>query len=411
MHQTLLSRFGSPRERVEKAISSLKRGEGIIVTDDEDRENEGDLIFAAESVTVPQMNMLIRVCSGIVCLCITPEKARALGLPFMVQQNTSRFGTAFTVSIDAAENISTGVSAADRVVTVKAAIADNAGPGDLSQPGHMFPVVATPDGVLKRKGHTEATVDLVRLAGLKPYGLLCELMNPDGTMSRLPEIAEFAEKNMIAVATIADLVDYRSFHEKVIHRIADARLPTRFGEFTVIVYKSDFDSGEHMAFVKGDVTTPEPVLVRVNSECATGDIFGSLRCDCGDQLALAMQAVAAEGRGVIIYLRQEGRGIGLCNKIKAYSLQDRGLDTVEANIALGFPADSRDYRIGAQILKDMGVGRIRLITNNPAKISDLEQHGLEVTERIPAEAGTNPENRHYLETKKAKMGHLLNLEG
>jgi len=407
MYQTLLHLFGNPIERVEKALDSLRHGKGNIVTDDEDRENEGDLVFAAGIITVPQMNMLIRKCSGIVCLCIPPEKAQSLGLPLMVLRNTSRFGTNFTVSIDAAEGITTGVSAADRVTTVKALVTDNAVPADLRQPGHIFPIVASPGGVLKRKGHTEATVDFPRLAGFKPYGLLCELMNPDGTMSRLPEIITFAKKHAMVVTTIDDLVQYRILHEKLVHRIAQAELPTHYGEFTVVAYKSDFDPGEHLALIKGDISTPEPVLVRINSECTTGEIFESLRCDCGDQLSFAMQAIAKEGRGVIVYLRQEGRGIGLLNKIKAYHLQDNGLDTVEANIALGLPSDPRDYSVGAQILKDLEIKEIRLMTNNPLKIDSLESNGLKVVERVPIRITPNPRSQHYLDTKKSKMGHLL----
>lgn len=407
MYQTLLTRFGSSTARVEKALDSLRHGKGIIVTDDENRENEGDLIFAAETVTVPQMNMLIRACSGIVCLCIPPEKAQSLGLPLMVRQNTSRFGTNFTVSIDAANGITTGVSAADRVATVQAFVADNAVSADLRQPGHIFPIVAAPGGVLKRNGHTEATVDFPRLAGLKPYGLLCELMNTDGTMSRLPQIISFAEKHNLVVTTIADLIQYRTRQEKVVHRIAEAKLPTHHGEFTVIAYKSDLDSFEYLALVKGDVTSSGPVLARINSECTTGEIFGSMRCDCDDQLAFAMREIEKSGRGVIVYLRQEGRGIGLLNKIKAYQLQDEGLDTVEANVALGFPPDARDYLIGAQILKDLQVTAIRLMTNNPLKISSLESYGIKVIERIPIQIAPNSRNWHYLETKKSKMGHLL----
>lgn len=407
MDQTLLTRFGTPEERVEKALDSLRRGEGIIVTDDENRENEGDLIFAAETITVPQMNMLIRSCSGIVCLCVPPEKAESLHLPIMVRQNTSRFGTNFTVSIDAAEGITTGVSAADRVTTVRTFIADDAVPEDLGRPGHIFPIVAAPGGVLKRNGHTEATVDFPRLAGFKPYGLLCELMNPDGTMSRLPDIVTFAEKHRMVVTTVADLVRYRMTHEKLVYRVAESVLPTRFGPFTVTAYTSALDDGEHLALVMGDITSPGPVLTRVNSECKTGEVFGSLRCDCGEQLAYAMQAIAREGRGVIVYLRQEGRGIGLLNKIKAYHLQDEGMDTVEANIALGFDPDPRDYTAGAQILKDLGVTSVRLMTNNPLKIEGMESHGLTVTERVPIQVAGNPYSRCYMETKKSRMGHLL----
>jgi len=342
-------------------------------------------------------------------MCITEGKAQDLGLPMMVHRNTSRFGTAFTVSIDAAKGITTGVSAADRVTTVKAAIADYARPKDLSQPGHIFPIVAAQGGVLKRKGHTEATVDLLRLAHLKPYGLLCELMNPDGTMMRLPEIVTFAKKHEIPVTTVSDLVSYRSIHEKLIHRIAETTMPTKYGEFNAIAYKSEYDPAEHLALVIGDVTTPKPVLVRIDSECATGEIFASLRCDCGEQMSQAMQAIAKEGRGVVVYLQQEGRGIGLHNKIKAYALQDKGMDTVEANLALGFPGDMRDYGAGAQILKDLGIGKVRLLTNNPEKITGLEKHGLKVTKRVPLEIQPNTKNRRYMETKKQKMGHLLDL--
>jgi 3,4-dihydroxy 2-butanone 4-phosphate synthase/GTP cyclohydrolase II len=325
----------------------------------------------------------------------------------MVHHNTSRFGTNFTVSIDAAKGITTGVSAADRVTTVRAAVADAAVPAELRQPGHIFPIVSFPGGVLKRKGHTEATVDFPRLAGLKPYGLLCELMNLDGTMSRLPDIVKFAHKYGMAVTTVSDLVQYRALREISVYRVAEAKLPTNYGEFTIVVYKSDFDSGEHLALVKGDVTTPGPVLVRIESECTTGEIFSSLRCDCGDQLSFAMQAIAQEARGVIIYLRQEGRGIGLLNKIRAYTLQDKGLDTVEANVAMGFPADSRNYVTGAQMLKDQGISAIKLMTNNPLKIKSMESYGLKVVERVPIQIKPNPQNQRYLETKKLKMGHLL----
>jgi 3,4-dihydroxy 2-butanone 4-phosphate synthase / GTP cyclohydrolase II len=406
MRQTLLSRFGNPGERVEKALSALRQGRGVIVTDDENRENEGDLIFAAESVTEPQMLSLIRDCSGIVCLCLTPDKAEALGLSLMVRLNTSRFGTAFTVSIDAAEGITTGVSAADRVATVKAAVADNATPDNLSRPGHMFPLIAVPGGVLKRKGHTEATVDLPRLAGLKPCGLLCEVMKADGTMARLPELISYAEKHALVVITIDDLVNYRWTHEKAVHKVAEARLPTKYGEFRALAYTSDNDPAEHLALVMGEVAAGGPVMVRIDSECATGEIFGSRRCDCGEQLDFAMQRIARQGRGVVVFLRQEGRGIGLHNKIKAYALQDQGLDTVEANLALGFAPDLRDYRTGAQILKDLGLGEVELLTNNPDKVASLESQGLKVVKRIPLVVPPNLHNRSYLETKKHKMGHL-----
>lgn len=406
MHQTLLARFGNSEERVEKALQILKRGQGVVVTDDENRENEGDLIFAAETITVPQMVMLIRECSGIVCLCLPAEKVASLDLPMMVQENTSRFGTAFTVSVDAAEGITTGVSAEDRVNTVKAAISDTAQPRDLRQPGHMFPLVAVSGGILARQGHTEATVDLPRLAGLKPYGLLCELMNSDGTMSRLPELVAFAEKHETVVLTIQDLVAYRIARECQIQKAGKARLPTRYGEFKAVAYRSLPDQAEHLALVMGDLTAPEAALVRVDSECATGEIFGSLRCDCGQQLDQAMRMISSEGRGAVIFLRQEGRGIGLHNKIRAYALQDSGLDTVEANLALGFPVDMRNYTVGAQIIKDLGMTVVRLLTNNPAKVEGLENNGIRVKKRIPLVIPSNPHNRRYLETRRRKMGHL-----
>ena len=383
MNQTLLSRFGSPLERVEKALNFLRRGEGVIVTDDEDRENEGDLILAAETITIHQMNQLIRECSGIVCLCMPKEKIQSLGLPMMVQNNTSRFGTAFTVSVDAAQGITTGVSAADRTATVKAAIADNAVTDDLSRPGHMFPLVAAPGGVLERKGHTEATVDLARLAGLKPYGLLCELMNPDGAMARLPELVAWAEKHGTVVITIEDLVAYRTLREKNVCRLAEANLPTKYGEFKVIAYKSEADPGEHVALVMGDINAPGPVLVRVDSECDTGGVFGRLRCDCGDQLSLAMQAIGREGRGAVIYLRRENQGQGLLQMIGADSGQGHGQGVMEAGKDCGFPADRPDYHIGVQMIKDLGIREVVLLDDNPLKRKGLEDLGLKVVNTVP----------------------------
>jgi 3,4-dihydroxy 2-butanone 4-phosphate synthase/GTP cyclohydrolase II len=407
MRQTLLTKFGTPSQRVEKALQSLKKGRGVIVTDDEKRENEGDLIFAAQSITVPQMKALIRDCSGIVCLCLTAEKARALDLPLMAPHNTSRYGTAFTISVDSARDITTGVSAADRVRTVQAAIADNAISSDLVQPGHMFPLIAVEGGVLSRRGHTEATVDLPRLAGLKPAGLLCELMNPDGSMMRLPEIINYAENKDLPVVTIEDLVEYRGGGDKKAIRVAESRLPTKYAEFKAIAFKTETDSAEHLALILGDLSSPEPVVVRIDSECVTGEIFGSLRCDCGQQMDSALQAIARAKRGILIFLRQEGRGIGLHNKIRAYALQDRGMDTVEANLALGFPEDQRKYSAAAAILADLGVHEIKLLTNNPLKMADLEKHGIRVTERVPLLMEPNPHNRRYMETKQNRMGHLL----
>jgi 3,4-dihydroxy 2-butanone 4-phosphate synthase / GTP cyclohydrolase II len=394
---------------IPEAIQDLKNGKFLIIVDNEDRENEGDLAIAAEKVTPEAINFMSKYGRGLICLPLTGQRLDELGIPMMVNKNTSRFTTAFTVSVEAKHKVSTGISAADRSQTVSTVIDANTKPADLVYPGHMFPLRARDGGVLVRAGHTEAIIDLARLAGLYPAGVICEILNDDGTMARLPQLSVMAEKFGIKIISVTDLIAYRSRHEKLVHRVSEAKLPTKYGEFTVIAYKSDVDPSEHAALVMGDVGTPEPVLVRVHSECVTGDIFGSLRCDCGEQLALAMKSIAKEGRGVLIYMRQEGRGIGFHNKIKAYALQDEGLDTVEANIALGFAPDLRDYGVGAQIMTDLGMHEVRLLTNNPKKVISLEGHGLKVVQTVPIVIEPNPHNRRYLETKQKKMGHMLEL--
>jgi len=392
---------------IPEAIKDIKAGKFVIVVDDEDRENEGDLVIAAEKVTPEAINFMATHGRGLICLPIIGKRLDELRIPFMVSENTSRFSTAFTVSVEAKRRVSTGISAADRAETVKTVIDPKTGPEDLVMPGHMFPLRAREGGVLVRAGQTEATVDLVRLAGLYPAGVLCEIMNEDGTMARLPQLEVIAKRLGLKIISVADLITYRRRHEKLVHRVAEAKLPTKYGEFTAIAYKSDIDPDEHLALVMGDISTEEPVLVRVHSECVTGDVFDSLRCDCGEQIALAMQSIAKEGRGVFLYMRQEGRGIGFHNKIRAYALQDKGLDTVEANLSLGFAPDLRDYGVGAQILAELGLRGIRLLTNNPRKVVGLEGYGLKVVETIPIIAPPNPYNRYYLETKQKKLGHLL----
>lgn len=395
--------------RIEDVLEDIRNGKMVIIVDDEDRENEGDLMIAAEKVTPEAINFMARHACGLICLSITEEMAKRLDLPLMVRDNTSPFKTAFTVSIEAKEGITTGISAYDRAKTIKVAIDDNTKPEDLARPGHVFPLIARNGGVLVRVGHTEASVDLARLAGLKPAGVICEIMKEDGTMARLPDLEKFAEKHNLKIVTIADIIKYRTKTEKLVRRVVETRLPTSYaGEFKLIAYENDVDNQIHIALVKGEIGSDEPILVRVHSECLTGDVFGSLRCDCGEQLRCALKMIDKEGKGVFLYMKQEGRGIGLLNKLKAYTLQDKGHDTVEANLALGFPPDLRDYGIGAQILKDLGVTKMRLLTNNPKKIKGLEGYGLSVVERIPIEVEPNKENIAYLKAKRKKLGHILN---
>jgi 3,4-dihydroxy 2-butanone 4-phosphate synthase/GTP cyclohydrolase II len=394
---------------IAEAVEDIKAGKFVILVDNEDRENEGDLAMAAEKVTPEAINFMAKHARGLICVPVVGERLDSLGLPMMTRDNTSRFSTAFTVSVDARCGVTTGISAADRAQTVKTIIDPASKPADLVQPGHMFPLRARDGGVLVRVGHTEGIVDLARLAGIYPAGVICEIMNEDGSMARLPQLEQLSERYGIKIVTIADLIAYRWRCERLVHRVAEAKLPTMYGEFTAIAYKSDIDSDEQLALVTGDISTEEPVLVRVHSECVTGDVFGSLRCDCGQQMHLAMQTIGELGRGVFLYMRQEGRGIGFHNKIRAYALQDQGMDTVEANLALGFAPDLRDYGIGAQILAELGLHRIRLLTNNPKKVIGLEGYGLEVVETVAIVTPPHKYNRHYLETKQKKMGHLLRI--
>jgi len=394
---------------IAEAIEDIKAGKFVIIVDDEDRENEGDLALAAEKVTKEAINFMAKHGRGLICLPVIGKRLDELGIPMMVGENTSKFSTAFSVSVDAKHGTTTGISAADRAQTVKTMIDPKTKPEDLVRPGHVFPLRAREGGVLVRAGQTEAIVDLAKLAGLYPAGVICEVMNEDGSMARLPQLEVMADKFGIKIITVADLIAHRRRHEKLVHRVAETKLPTPHGEFSAIAYKSDTDPDEHLALVMGDISTEEPVLVRVHSECLTGDVFGSLRCDCGEQVALAMQSIAKEGRGVFLYMRQEGRGIGFHNKMRAYALQDKGLDTVEANLSLGFASDLRDYGIGAQILADLGLRQIRLLTNNPKKVIGLEGYGLKVVETLPIITTPNPYNRGYLETKQRKLGHRLKI--
>ncbi|HUL20959.1 MAG TPA: bifunctional 3,4-dihydroxy-2-butanone-4-phosphate synthase/GTP cyclohydrolase II [Thermodesulfobacteriota bacterium] len=397
--------------RIEAALEDIRQGKMVVLVDDEDRENEGDLTMAAEKVTPEAINFMAKYGRGLVCLSLTDERLNELRLPMMVSENTSRFQTAFTVSIDARKGVSTGISAADRATTILAAVNENTLPEDLVSPGHVFPLRAKPGGVLVRTGQTEGSVDLARLAGLKPAGVICEIMKDDGTMARMPDLQVFAEEFGLKIVTIADLIKYRLNKESLVRRIVTANLPTKYGGvFTAVAYENDVDPYHHIALVKGEIGPEDTVLVRVHSQCLTGDVFGSMRCDCQEQLHTAMAMVEKEGKGVIVYMRQEGRGIGLVNKLRAYCLQDTGKDTVEANEALGFKADMRDYGIGAQILADLGLHKIRLITNNPRKIIGLEGYGIKVVERVSVETKPLQENIEYLRAKAKKMGHLLSIK-
>ena len=396
---------------IEDAIKDIRAGRMVILVDDEDRENEGDLTMAAEAVTPEAINFMAKHGRGLVCLSLTGEKLDSLNLPLMVDNNTSQFQTGFTISIEARKGVTTGISAADRATTIRTAVADDAKPGDLVRPGHVFPLRAKEGGVMVRSGQTEGSVDLARLAGLKPAGVICEIMDDDGTMARMPSLEKFSKEHGIGICTIADLIEYRMRTESFVHRVVETVVPTSHaGKFKVIVYENDMEDIQNIALVKGEIDPEKPILVRVHSECLTGDIFSSLRCDCGDQLHKAMEMMDKEGEGVLLYIRQEGRGIGLVNKLKAYVLQDQGLDTVEANEKLGFKADLRNYGIGAQVLVDLGVRKMRLITNNPKKMIGLQGYGLSIVEQVPIEIKPNKYNKGYLECKKLKMGHLLNID-
>jgi 3,4-dihydroxy 2-butanone 4-phosphate synthase / GTP cyclohydrolase II len=398
-----------PFASIEAAIEQFRQGRLVIIVDDEDRENEGDLAVAAEKVTPAAINFMVTHGRGLVCLAMTEERCRELDLPLMVEDNTSPFGTAFTVSIEARGKITTGISAADRAATIQTAIDPATRPEDLLRPGHVFPLRARKGGVLKRAGQTEASVDLAILAGLQPAGVICEIMNPDGTMARVPDLAKVAEHHGLLMITVSDLISYRLRHETLVRKVASPRLPTAFGEFRIHAYRSDVTGDENVALVMGEIDPEVPTLVRVHSQCLTGDIFASERCDCGVQLQQALEKIHLEGKGVLLYLLQEGRGIGLLNKLKAYELQEQGHDTVEANEKLGFRPDQRDYGVGAQILRDLGVRKMRLMTNNPSKYIALSGYGLEIVERVPLEIPPTETSRDYLRTKRDKLGHLLKL--
>ncbi len=394
---------------IEEAIDELKQGRMIILVDDEDRENEGDLTIAAEKVTPEAINFMAKYGRGLICLALSAEIVDKLKLSLMVPNNESKFGTAFTVSIEARHGVTTGISAADRAHTILTAVADDAKPEDLVSPGHVFPLRAREGGVLVRAGQTEGSVDLARLAGLKPAAVICEIMNDDGTMARMPDLEKFAQKHGLKIVTIADLIAYRMRTERFVQKVAETIIPTPYGEFKATAFVNKIDGKEHIALTKGQITPDKAILVRMHSQCLTGDVFGSYRCDCGDQLKKSMEMIQKEGTGVLVYLSQEGRGIGLCNKIKAYALQDKGYDTVEANEKLGFPPDLREYGIGAQILVELGVRKMRILTNNPKKIVGLQGFGLEVVERVPIEIPPRPENKHYLLTKCQKLGHIMDI--
>ena len=397
----------SPFASIEEAIEEIRAGRFVVVADDVERENEGDLTIAAQFVTPDAVNFMATPGRGLVCLCLTPERCEELGLRQMTDQNEAQFGTAFTVSIEARDGVSTGISAADRARTIQVAVDPTSTPHDLVHPGHIFPLRARAGGVLKRSGQTEAAVDLARLAGLAPAGVVCEIMKDDGTMARVPDLVEFCERHGLKLVTVADLIEYRRRTEKLVERIVSVRLPTDYGEFQAVAYRETLTGKQHVALVKGDVEGKEDILVRVHSECLTGDVFHSRRCDCGEQLEQALARIEQDGEGVILYLAQEGRGIGLLNKLRAYELQEQGLDTVEANIELGFKADAREYGIGSQILADLGLTTIRVLTNNPKKISGISGFGLEVVSQEPLEVEPNDENREYLETKRDKLGHTI----